>query len=180
MGVKRQQGNDGQKDLFDEALKASLRHGVSGEGGPGAGTHEERQAHTAGAEDRALTQHLMEEVTRSTNLNQAYKRVKANGGAAGVDGMTVADLLPWIALHREELIALLLDGSYRSQPVRGVQIPKPGGGTRQLGIPTVVDRLVQQAILQVLEPLLDPSFSAWFPPGAQRPRCAASGPGIRG
>ena len=57
MGVKRQQGNDGQKDLFDEALKASLRHGVSGEGGTGAGTQEEQQAHTAWAEDRALTQH---------------------------------------------------------------------------------------------------------------------------
>jgi len=159
MGVKRQQGKDDQKDLFDEALKASLRHGVSGEGGTGAGTQEERQAHTAWAEDRALTQHLMEKVTSSANLNQAYKRVKANGGAAGIDGMTVADLRPWIALHREKLIASLLDGSYRPQAVRGVEIPKPGGGMRELGIPTVVDRLVQQAFLQVLEPRLDPNFS---------------------
>jgi RNA-directed DNA polymerase len=147
-------------DLFDEFLKASLRHGVTGEGGTGPGTQEEQQAHTAWTESRALTQHLMEEVTSSTNLNQAYKRVKANDGAAGVDGMTVADLRPWIALHREQLIASLLDGSYRPQPVRGVDIPKPGGkGIRQLGIPTVVDRLVQQAMLQVLEPLLDPGFS---------------------
>ncbi|MGH8322863.1 MAG: group II intron reverse transcriptase/maturase [Steroidobacteraceae bacterium] len=103
----------------------------------------------------------MEEVTGSANLNQAYKRVKANDGAPGVDGMTAADLRAWLAENREKLIAMLLDGSYRPQPVRGVEIPKPGGkGVRQLGIPTVVDRLVQQAILQVLEPILDPTFSA--------------------
>jgi RNA-directed DNA polymerase len=161
MNVKRQQGGGDQKDLFDEALKASLRHGVSGEGGTGPGTAEEQQACTAWEESRALTQHVMEEVASSANLNQAYKRVKANGGAAGVDGMSVADLRPWIALNRERLIASLLDGSYRPQPVRGVEIPKPGGGgVRQLGIPTVVDRLVEQAILQILEPILDLSFSA--------------------
>jgi RNA-directed DNA polymerase len=101
----------------------------------------------------------MEEVASSTNLNQAYKRVKANKGAAGVDGMSVSDLLPWIKLNRERLIASLLDGSYQPTTVRGVEIPKPGGGSRQLGIPTVVDRLVQQAILQVLEPIFDPTFS---------------------
>jgi RNA-directed DNA polymerase len=160
MGVKKQQGRGDQKDLFDEALKTSLRHGATGEGGTGAGAHEERQAHTVWAENRALTQHLMEEVAGSANLNQAYKRVKANDGAAGIDGMTVADLRSWIAENRERLIASLIDGSYRPQAVRGVQIPKADGGMRQLGIPTVVDRLVQQAILQVLEPLLDPSFSA--------------------
>ena len=86
--------------------------------------------------------------------------MKANKGAPGVDGMTVDELRAWIAEHKQELIASLLDGSYQPQPVRGVQIPKPGGGMRQLGIPTVVDRLVQQAILQVLEPILDPTFSA--------------------
>lgn len=107
-----------------------------------------------------MTQELMEAVSGSANLNLAYKRVKANGGSAGVDGMTVNDLLGWIAVNREALIASLLDGSYRPQPVRGVRIPKPGGGERQLGIPTVVDRLVQQAIAQVLEPILDPTFSA--------------------
>src|SRR5690606_36142577 len=103
---------------------------------------------------------MMEQVASSANLNQAYKRVKANKGAPGADGMTVADLRGWIADNRERLIVSLLDGSDRPQPVRGVEIPKAGGkGMRQLGIPTVVDRLVQQAILQVLEPLLDPGFS---------------------
>jgi RNA-directed DNA polymerase len=161
MGVKRQQGSGDQLDLFDEALKASLRHGVTGEGGTGTGACEEQQATTAWEQNRALTQHLMEKVASSANLNQAYKRVKANSGAPGVDGMTVADLRSWIADNRERLIASLLDGSYRPQPVRGKEIPKPGGkGVRKLGIPTVVDRLVQQAILQVLEPILDPTFSA--------------------
>jgi RNA-directed DNA polymerase len=101
----------------------------------------------------------MEDVASSANVNQAYKRVKANKGAAGVDGMSITDLLPWIRENREKLIASLLDGSYQPKTVRGVEIPKPGGGNRQLGIPTVVDRLVQQAILQVLEPILDPTFS---------------------
>ncbi|MGH7050843.1 MAG: reverse transcriptase domain-containing protein [Acetobacteraceae bacterium] len=162
MGVQRQQGSGDQLDLFfDEALKASLHHGVSGEGGTGAGAREEQQAASAGDENRALTQQLMEEVTGSANLNQAYQRVKANDGAPGVDGMTATDLRAWLAENREKLIAMLLDGSYRPQPVRGVEIPKPGGkGVRQLGIPTVVDRLVQRAILQVLEPILDPAFSA--------------------
>lgn len=160
MGVKRQQGIGDQLDLFDEALKAAVRHGVPGDGGTGAGAFEERQARTAWDQDRVLTQHLMEEVASSANLNRAYKRVKANGGAPGVDGMTVATLRSWIAANREGLIASLLDGRYRPRPVRGVEIPKAGGGMRQLGIPTVVDRLVHQAILQVLEPRFDPSFSA--------------------
>jgi len=74
-------------------------------------------------------------------------------------GVRPSDIGDWIKQHKQELMAALLDGSYRPQVVRGVEIPKPGGGVRQLGIPTVVDRLVQQAILQVLEPLLDPTFS---------------------
>jgi RNA-directed DNA polymerase len=101
----------------------------------------------------------MERICDPRNLNQAYKRVKANGGAPGVDGRTVTELRPWLAEHKEELVRSLLEGSYRPEAVREVEIPKPSGGTRQLGIPTVVDRLVQQAILQVLDPLLDPTFS---------------------
>lgn len=161
MTVKRQQGSGDQMDLFDEALKASLRHGIPSKGGTRAEMREESQAVTAWERNRSLTQHMMERVASSANLNQAYKRVKANGGAPGVDGMTVADLRSWIAENRERLIASLLDGDYLPSLVRGVEIPKPGGdGMRQLGIPTVVDRLVQQAITQVLEPILDPTFSA--------------------
>src|SRR6266446_7955019 len=159
MGVKRQQGDGDQKDLFDQALQASLRLGATGEGGTGPGARAEPQALAVFEQQRALTRMLMEEVAGSANLNQAYKRVKANKGAAGVDAMSIAELLPWIRENRERLIASLLDGSYQPQTVRGVEIPKPGGGKRQLGIPTVVDRLVQQAILQVLEPILDPTFS---------------------
>jgi RNA-directed DNA polymerase len=93
------------------------------------------------------------------NLAAAWKRVKANGGSAGVDGRTVQqtgeDLkTQWPGIRRG-----LLEGTYRPSPVRRVGIPKPGGGTRELGIPTVVDRLIQQALLQVLQPLIDPTFS---------------------
>ncbi len=160
MSVQRQQGSAEQRDLFDQVPANTLRHGGNGEGGTRPETSEEPQAPTAWDRERALTQHLMEAVSSAANLNQAYKRVKANAGAPGVDGMTVEALRAWIAVHRETLIASLLDGSYQPQPVRGVSIPKPGGGDRQLGIPTVVDRLVQQAITQILDPILDPTFSA--------------------
>lgn len=158
MGVKRQQGRPDQRSLF-EGLEADLRHDPTGEGGTGPGVFEESQASAASEPARALTDRLMEEVCRRDNLNQAYLRVKANQGSPGIDGMTVDDLLPWIVEHKQELLSSLLDGSYQPQPVRGVTIPKPGGGERQLGIPTVVDRLVQQAMLQVLTRLLDRTFS---------------------
>jgi RNA-directed DNA polymerase len=101
----------------------------------------------------------MERVCERENLNRAYKRVKGNKGAPGIDGMTVGELAGWIKEHKEGLVSSLLDGSYRPQAVKGVEIPKPSGGKRQLGIPTVVDRLVQQAIQQELDPILDPTFS---------------------
>ena len=159
MSVARQQGGAYQLDLLDEALLKALRHEAPGDGGTGAGAREEPQALAALEQQRALTQDLMERVAGSANLNQAYKRVKANKGAPGVDGITVQDLRPWLAEHKDELVAQLVRGDYRSQPVAGTEIPKPGGGKRLLGIPTVIDRLVQQAILQVLQPILDPGFS---------------------
>jgi RNA-directed DNA polymerase len=97
----------------------------------------ERQTFAARSEERALTQDLMERVVAHDNLNQADRRVKANKGAPGVDGMTIDELRAWAAIHKEALIAALLAGEFKPQPVRGVQIPKPGGGVRQLGIPTV-------------------------------------------
>jgi RNA-directed DNA polymerase len=159
MGVERQQGRPYQRLLFAE-FEEGPRHGDPGEGGTGPGMAEEQQAPAALDPARALTERLMEEVCQLDNLNQAYRRVKANKGAAGVDGMTIDELPTWLAVHQQEFLAALRDGTYEPQPVRGVPIPKPGGGVRQLGIPTVLDRLAQQALLQVLEPLLDPTFSA--------------------
>jgi RNA-directed DNA polymerase len=109
--------------------------------------------------EESLTESLMEEICEPANLNRAYKQVKANKGAAGIDNMQVSDLSAWIMQHKEKFIESLLDGTYLPQQVRLVEIPKSDGGVRQLCIPTVIDRLVQQAIVQVLEPILDPTFS---------------------
>lgn len=188
MGVERQQGKAYQGDLFDEMVLEVLRHEGTGDGGTGAGSCAEQQAFTALAQQRASTQGLMERVASSANLNLALKRVKANKGAPGVDGMTVHDLRSWLVRHQDLLMVELVRGVYRPQPVKGVEIPKPGGGMRQLGIPTVLDRLVQQAILQVLQPILDPRFSQssfGFRPGrsahdalAQAGKYVAEGHGI--
>jgi RNA-directed DNA polymerase len=127
----QQQDRPRQLDLFDEARLVARGHDAPGKGGTGAGADVARQASTAGERDRALPRYVMEEVVGSENLNRAYKRVKANRGAPGVDGMTVRDLRGWIAENREALIGSLLDGTYRPHPVKGVDIPKPGGGTRR-------------------------------------------------
>lgn len=101
----------------------------------------------------------MEATLGRDNMMAAYTRVVANGGAPGVDGMTVADLMPFLKTNWPRIKEDLLAGRYRPAPVRGVDIPKPGGGTRTLGIPTVLDRLIQQALHQALSPLFDPDFS---------------------
>ena len=102
---------------------------------------------------------LLEEILDSENLNLAYKRVKANKGSHGVDGMKVDELLPYLIKHGKEIKQSILEGKYTPQPVRRVEIPKPDGGVRLLGIPTVLDRMIQQAIAQVLNRIFDPSFS---------------------
>ncbi|MCG1025864.1 MULTISPECIES: group II intron reverse transcriptase/maturase [Dehalobacter] len=102
---------------------------------------------------------LFEQILSAENLNRAYKQVKRNKGAGGIDGMQVDELLPFLRDHRDELIESLWDGKYRPQPVRRVEIPKDNGKTRKLGIPTVVDRLIQQAITQVLSPIFEKQFS---------------------
>jgi RNA-directed DNA polymerase len=144
---------------LDESRTEELRPDTTGDSGTEAEVFEESQAFTASEPPRALTDLLMEEVCHPENLNQAYQQVKSNRGSSGIDGLTIDELPTWIREHKQELLSSLLDGSYQPQPIRGVEIPKAGGGVRQLGIPTVVDRLVQQAILQVLTPLLDPTFS---------------------
>jgi RNA-directed DNA polymerase len=176
-----------QLDLFAD-YAASLGPGAGGEAGSGTAAFEARQVSAANDEQRALTQDLRSRVASLANLNRAVGRVCHNRGAPGVDGMTVRDLKAWFPQHYEELQRQLLHGTYQPQEVLGVQIPKPGGGVRQLGIPTVVDRVVQQALLQVLEPLLDPTFSAssfGFRPGrnahqalTQASRYVASGRAI--
>lgn len=102
---------------------------------------------------------LLERVANPANLEAACQRVVSNKGAAGVDGMTVLQLRQWARHHLAELREQLLQGRYAPQAVRGVSIPKPNGGARQLGIPTVIDRVVQQAFVQVLIPMLDPQMS---------------------
>jgi len=101
----------------------------------------------------------MEQIVDADNMRRALKRVRSNKGAPGVDGMTVDELTPYLMTAWPTIKASLLTGRYQPQPVKRVDIPKPGGGTRSLGIPTVQDRLIQQAVLQVLEPRYDPTFS---------------------
>ena len=107
------------------------------------------------------TSALMERVLERKNLARAYKRVVSNNGSAGVDGMQVKDLKEFILTNWKTVEQQMLEGTYSPQPVRRVEIPKPGGkGKRNLGIPVVLDRLIQQALLQVLTPVFDPGFSA--------------------
>jgi len=102
---------------------------------------------------------LLRAALRRENLLQAFKRVRANKGAAGVDGRDIDETSRYLVLAWPEIREQLLAGTYRPSPVRRVTIPKPDGGERELGIPTVTDRLIQQALLQVLQPILDPTFS---------------------
>ena len=102
---------------------------------------------------------LLEFILSPANLNAAYKKVKGNKGSGGIDGMSTEDLLPYLNEHGSELVASLREGTYKPNPVRRVEIPKANGKKRGLGIPTVVDRVVQQAISQVLEVLYEPQFS---------------------
>jgi len=107
----------------------------------------------------ALHDELMGRIVDPANMRRAWKRVKANQGAPGVDGMTLEDFPAFARLHWLTIRQALLDGTYQPQPVRRVSIPKPHGGERWLGIPNVVDRVIQQAIGQVLTPIFDPAFS---------------------
>lgn len=102
---------------------------------------------------------LLTPIVSPGNMNRAYKQVVSNAGSGGIDGMETKDLLPYLLRHKDELVQSLMDGKYRPNPVRRVEIPKDNGKKRPLGIPTVVDRLVQQSIAQVLQPLYDPQFS---------------------
>jgi len=107
-----------------------------------------------------MHEELMEQVVTQENATAAWLAVKRNGGAPGIDGMTTQQLRDHVRKHWETIRAKLLSGTYVPSPVRRVEIPKPNGGVRLLGIPTVLDRWIQQMLLQALQPILDPTFSA--------------------
>jgi RNA-directed DNA polymerase len=111
------------------------------------------------SERPAVTNSLMEAICERENLKRALRRVKANKGSPGVDGMTVGQLPNYLRAHWPKHRDELVRGTYTPSPVRRVEIPKPNGGTRKLGVPTALDRFVQQAVLQVLQPIFDPTFS---------------------
>jgi RNA-directed DNA polymerase len=113
----------------------------------------------ANGNERSGNDRLMEQVVERNNAKAALKRVRQNKGSPGIDGMTVDELSAHLAEHWKAIRAQLLDGTYQPKPVRRQEIPKSGGGVRELGIPCVLDRLIQQAILQVLQPMFDPTFS---------------------
>ena len=102
---------------------------------------------------------LLERILDRDNLNRAYKRVKANKGAPGIDGMTIEAALPYLRENQKELIGKIHRGKYTPNPVRRVEIPKPDGGVRKLGIPTIIDRIIQQAMAQQLMPIYEPVFA---------------------
>ena len=110
-------------------------------------------------EVRLSTEGMLEYILTPDNLNRAYRQVKANKGSGGIDRMEVDELLPYLRDHKDEITESLLKGKYRPNPVRRVEIPKENGKTRPLGIPTVVDRVIQQAIAQVLSLVYEPEFS---------------------
>jgi len=138
--------------------------GLAGKGRTGAaGASRSRRGRVEPEEPRgqkAMSEQLMEAALEPENWHAAWKAVVANGGAPGIDGMRCEELKEHLQRHGEAIAAKLLAGRYAPSPVKRVIIPKPGGGERLLGIPTVVDRFVQQLLLQVLTPLFEPRFSA--------------------
>lgn len=146
-----------ERAVHQKSAKAERDERRQGEAGPPTSRDEARAAqHETGSLGR---EGLLAQALARANLVMAWKRVKANRGSAGVDGKSIAQTAEHLKTHWPRIREAVLDGSYRPEPVRRVQIPKPGGGQRELGIPTVTDRLIQQALLQVLQPIIDPTFS---------------------
>src|SRR6266700_4104115 len=152
MGLRDDKQQNLQLELdFSSALTGAAR-GVAGE-------ETESSTATNGTESPARTNRLMEEVCERENLKEALRQVKGNKGSAGVDGITVSQLTDYLKQHWPAIREQLLNGTYEPKPVRRVEIPKPDGGVRKLGIPTVLDRFVQQAVMQVLQRRWDSTFS---------------------
>jgi RNA-directed DNA polymerase len=152
MSLKDDKQRNIQMELdFPSALTGEARE---------AGREEpESSGATSGSENPASTNRLMEEVCERENLREALRQVKANKGSPGVDGMTVGGIKDYLKQHWPAIREQLLNGTYEPKPVRRVEIPKPDGGVRKLGIPTVLDRFIQQAVMQVLQRRWDRTFS---------------------
>jgi RNA-directed DNA polymerase len=152
MSLKDDKQQNIQMELdFSSALTGAAR-GVAGE-------ETESSVATSGSESPARTNRLMEEVCERENLKEALRQVKGNKGSAGVDGITLNQLSDYLKQHWPAIREQLLSGTYEPKPVRRVEIPKPDGGVRKLGIPTVLDRFIQQAVMQVLQRQWDSTFS---------------------
>src|SRR4030088_1005747 len=140
-------------------LEITLRTGATGEARSAGAEGTEARAAKTEVESRAAVGPSMEAIVERDNLRKALAQVRRNKGAPGIDGMSVDDLAPYLKERWPAIRAQLLDGTYQPQPVRRVEIPKASGGTRPLGIPTVLDRLIQQAVMQVLQAGWDGTFS---------------------
>jgi len=149
-----------QLDLFSEQTRNAIAHSPISQGVSEDSEGEGSQVTEAGKQKRALTDDLMQHVCSSDNIRKAYKQVKQNGGSPGVDHQDINSFGEWYITFGDDLRYNLLTGMYNPDPVKSVEIPKPDGkGVRLLGIPTVKDRVIQQAIYQVLNPLFDGEFS---------------------
>src|SRR5262249_8429100 len=164
MSLKDDKQQNIQTELdFSSALTGEAREAGRGGGGgsaaaPGGG-NAARRTTWSGTESPASTNRLMEAVCERENLKAALRQVKANKGSPGVDGMTVVGIKDYLKQHWPAIREQLLNGTYEPKPVRRVEIPKPDGGVRKLGIPTVLDRFIQQAVMQVLQRRWDRTFS---------------------
>ena len=157
---ERQQGARKQLNLFEEQTVISYRP-TGTTSSSTTGLHGELLFFSLLARNRALTEGLLETIMTRTNLDEAYKAVKRNGGASGVDKMDIIELRDWMGSHIDTFRNSVLKETYQPDLVLGIEIPKPNGGVRLLGIPTVKDRLLQQAINQELMKYYDPLFSAY-------------------
>ncbi len=157
--MENQQGISYQRDLFIEQKLNAMRQCGEREDVNGAPALLEGQLGKSNKQGRALAEGLIGIVCSHGNLSRAFKQVKRNKGVAGVDNVPVGKFADWYAINGNKLVDEILQGNYYPNAVRSVTIPKPNGGERELGIPTVQDRVIQQAIMQVLSPIFEQDFS---------------------
>jgi len=172
-----------QMDLFQSLEKDALCPSHNRDIVSGAEARKALQVEGAGEQGRALARNLMQVVFSPDNIKRAYKRVKQNKGAAGIDGMVTGGFADWFREEGENLLKELQSGRYQPQAVKLAEIRKPNGGMRKLGIPTVTDRIIQQAVAQVLSLLYERQFfreQLWFPPQPKCPYGIKEGKRLRG